>query len=303
MGWTQEVSNCSELKHLCDLPEARLLRMVCGSTCGCTDPLSQPFHKVGTWIFMGKTGRLWYDHFIILYIIFMDIFDHLRNEVVRGGCTDSCLKLGEQALENVECNDQPPGDLAEPFLWGPARFGFGWIWWLPPASAQVSVGGSSGTPIQMLCPTFLVIICHFSEDSFFLVSNKFLVCFFLIFVGMFVFGQGFDEQLLRPKQPKQQGFFVGDQGQERWCILRSYPWWQRWKSEDVLVCKIPLCSLHLCMKLKDECRNFTWTLTCSKAWWWCANCSLSCRFCCSNSVACSDLGRCRALSFHFSVRR
>lgn len=64
MGWTQEVSNCSELKHLCDLPEARLLRMVCGSTCGCTDPLSQPFHKVGTWIFMGKTGRLWYDHFI-----------------------------------------------------------------------------------------------------------------------------------------------------------------------------------------------------------------------------------------------
>lgn len=115
---------------------------------------------------------------IILYIIFMDIFDHLRNEVVRGGCTDSCLKLGEQALENVECNDQPPGDLAEPFLWGPARFGFGWIWWLPPASAQVSVGGSSGTPIQMLCPTFLVIICHFSEDSFFLVSNKFLVCFF-----------------------------------------------------------------------------------------------------------------------------
>lgn len=58
MGWTQEVSNCSELKHLCDLPEARLLRMVCGSTCGCTDPLSQPFHKVGTSVFMGKTGRL-----------------------------------------------------------------------------------------------------------------------------------------------------------------------------------------------------------------------------------------------------
>ena len=26
---------------------------------------------------------------------------------------------------------------------------------------------------------------------------------------MFVFGQGFDEELLRPKQPKQQGFFRG----------------------------------------------------------------------------------------------
>lgn len=92
----------------------------------------------------------------------------------------------------------------------------------------MSVGGSSGTPIQMLCPTFLVIICHFSEDSFFSgVQQIFGMFFFFNFVGMFVFGQGFDEELLRPKQPKQQGFFVGDQGQERWCILRSNPWWQR----------------------------------------------------------------------------
>ena len=50
------------------------------------------------------------------------------------------------------------------------------IRWLRPASAQVSVGGSSGTPIHMLCPIFLVIICHFSEDPFW--CPAFLLFFF-----------------------------------------------------------------------------------------------------------------------------
>lgn len=301
MGWTQEVSNCSELKHLCDLPEARLLRMVCGSTCGCTDPLSQPFHKVGTWIFMGKTGRLWYDHFIYHF------HGYFWPSPKRGGA----WWLYRFMLETWRAG------AGERWMQGPATWRLGWtfslgtgqVWFRVNLVASPSF--SPGERWRIFWDTYPDALSDFFGNNmsllrrliFFWCPTNFWYVFFFNFVGMFVFGQGFDEELLRPKQPKQQGFFVGDQGQERWCILRSNPWWQRWKSEDVLVCKIPLCSLHLCMKLKDECRNFTWTLTCSKAWWWCANCSLSCRFCCSNSVACSDLGRCRALSFHFSVRR
>ena len=162
---------------------------------------------------------------------------------MRGGCTDSCLKLGEQALENVECKDQPAG--GSTFLGG-TRFLKSFkkgkdglrrvqkflatfdlfqhqkcvlpsnlrglesdqIRWLRPA-AQVNVGGSSGTPIHMLCPTFSVIICHFSEDPF-LVSSIFAV----FFLGMFLV-KGFSLQI------------VGSRGLEQWCIRRSYPWWQR----------------------------------------------------------------------------
>eukprot|EP00439_Symbiodinium_sp_Y106_P069649 s538_g12.t1 len=75
LGDFREVGNCTEVQHLCDLPQARLLRMVCGATCGCTDPLSQPFHKV-----------------------------------IRGGCTESCLKLNEPLLGQVACKDQVPGE-------------------------------------------------------------------------------------------------------------------------------------------------------------------------------------------------
>ncbi|CAK9112678.1 unnamed protein product [Durusdinium trenchii] len=44
---TADVSRgCAGLKHLCNDPNARLLRMVCGHTCGCTDPLASAWHKV-----------------------------------------------------------------------------------------------------------------------------------------------------------------------------------------------------------------------------------------------------------------
>ena len=35
---------CAELADLCGLPDARLLRLTCGQTCGCTDPASSAWH-------------------------------------------------------------------------------------------------------------------------------------------------------------------------------------------------------------------------------------------------------------------
>ncbi|CAJ1387821.1 unnamed protein product [Effrenium voratum] len=37
---------CADLQFLCSLPDARLLRMVCGSTCGCNNPYASAWHKV-----------------------------------------------------------------------------------------------------------------------------------------------------------------------------------------------------------------------------------------------------------------
>eukprot|EP00913_Durusdinium_trenchii_P023691 g22254.t1 len=37
---------CQDMREQCKRPDARLLRMVCGVTCGCTDPLASPWHKV-----------------------------------------------------------------------------------------------------------------------------------------------------------------------------------------------------------------------------------------------------------------
>ncbi|CAE7655236.1 unnamed protein product [Symbiodinium sp. CCMP2456] len=39
-------TTCAELADLCSSPDARLLRMTCAETCGCTDPESSAWHKV-----------------------------------------------------------------------------------------------------------------------------------------------------------------------------------------------------------------------------------------------------------------
>ena len=41
-----DAPGCADLQHLCSLPDARLLRMVCGATCGCNDPYASAWHKV-----------------------------------------------------------------------------------------------------------------------------------------------------------------------------------------------------------------------------------------------------------------
>lgn len=37
--------SCADFKHLCDREDTRLLRLTCGETCGCTDPVSDPWYK------------------------------------------------------------------------------------------------------------------------------------------------------------------------------------------------------------------------------------------------------------------
>ena len=37
-------TTCAELADLCGLTDARLLRLTCGQTCGCTDPASSAWH-------------------------------------------------------------------------------------------------------------------------------------------------------------------------------------------------------------------------------------------------------------------
>ena len=41
-----KATTCKELKSSCFLPEARMLRLMCGQTCGCTDPMSSPLYKI-----------------------------------------------------------------------------------------------------------------------------------------------------------------------------------------------------------------------------------------------------------------
>lgn len=50
---------CDGLRHLCREPSARLLRFVCGVTCGCSDPLASPWHKAGEvlWCSKVKVGK------------------------------------------------------------------------------------------------------------------------------------------------------------------------------------------------------------------------------------------------------
>ena len=40
-------TTCEELADLCSMPDARLLRVVCGATCGCTELRTSAWHRVG----------------------------------------------------------------------------------------------------------------------------------------------------------------------------------------------------------------------------------------------------------------
>ena len=68
-------TTCAELADLCGRTDARLLRITCAETCGCTSPTSNPWHKVE-----------------------------------EEGCARGCLleaqaKLGDVACEDVAAND------------------------------------------------------------------------------------------------------------------------------------------------------------------------------------------------------
>ncbi|CAJ1384007.1 unnamed protein product [Effrenium voratum] len=62
---------CADVKFLCSRPDARLLRMVCGATCGCNDPFASAWHKVPS-----------------------------------QGCIPSCLQYATDQLAASTCEDQ-----------------------------------------------------------------------------------------------------------------------------------------------------------------------------------------------------
>ncbi|CAE7525601.1 unnamed protein product [Symbiodinium pilosum] len=75
-------TTCAELADLCGRPDARLLRITCGTTCGCTSPVSNPWYKVE-----------------------------------EQGCARPCLEWAELALPNVSCQDVPASDQAWRDFW------------------------------------------------------------------------------------------------------------------------------------------------------------------------------------------
>ncbi|CAE7289940.1 VPS11 [Symbiodinium natans] len=72
---------CDGVAHLCNMPDARLLRLMCGYTCGCTDPYSSsPWHRVQA-----------------------------------AGCSVACTARALTILATQPCEDQPAGDAWEAF--------------------------------------------------------------------------------------------------------------------------------------------------------------------------------------------
>ncbi|CAE7790008.1 unnamed protein product [Symbiodinium sp. CCMP2456] len=69
------VQSCQELRAHCDDADGRLLRLVCGDTCGCTDPFSSAWYKVQA-----------------------------------QGCSVSCLERRQPKLQNRSCQDLPVDD-------------------------------------------------------------------------------------------------------------------------------------------------------------------------------------------------
>eukprot|EP00435_Cladocopium_sp_Y103_P073536 s29_g44.t1 len=118
-------TSCENITHLCSRPDARLLRLMCGDTCGCTDPFSSPWHKVPS-----------------------------------QGCSDACTVRTQNILATQPCEDQPAGDVWKEFWDGyPAALAefYGQnvsgaaIW--PMASnvmAQLRVTGCSGLAVPEL---------------------------------------------------------------------------------------------------------------------------------------------------------
>jgi len=73
-------TSCENITQLCSRPDARLLRLMCGDTCGCTDPFSSPWHKVPS-----------------------------------QGCSDACTVRTQNILATQPCEDQPTGDVWKEF--------------------------------------------------------------------------------------------------------------------------------------------------------------------------------------------
>ncbi|CAK9029597.1 unnamed protein product [Durusdinium trenchii] len=72
LGRYDDISSCEQVADLCTLPEARLLRMICGITCNCTNPYATHWYKVPA-----------------------------------QGCSESCLQIAREHLASEDCEDRP----------------------------------------------------------------------------------------------------------------------------------------------------------------------------------------------------
>ncbi|CAE7827533.1 unnamed protein product [Symbiodinium sp. CCMP2456] len=77
-----DATTCAELADLCSMSDARLLRVVCGQTCGCTELRTSPWHKV----------------------------EHM-------GCAKPCLEEAEVKLQSASCEDDVLNDAGWQAFW------------------------------------------------------------------------------------------------------------------------------------------------------------------------------------------
>lgn len=77
-----DATTCAELADLCSMSDARLLRVVCGETCGCTEPRTSAWYKV----------------------------EHM-------GCATRCLAEAEAKLPSVSCEDDVINDAGWQAFW------------------------------------------------------------------------------------------------------------------------------------------------------------------------------------------
>ncbi|CAE7326383.1 unnamed protein product [Symbiodinium sp. CCMP2592] len=75
-------TTCAELADLCSMSDARLLRVACGETCGCTDLRSSAWHKVEA-----------------------------------QGCSKRCLAEAEVKLQTISCDDDVINDAGWQAFW------------------------------------------------------------------------------------------------------------------------------------------------------------------------------------------
>ena len=75
-----DARSCEEMRGMCNGVESRLLRMVCGETCGCTDPYSSAWYKVAA-----------------------------------HGCQPTCLQLAQASLSGGSCEDAANDEVWQAF--------------------------------------------------------------------------------------------------------------------------------------------------------------------------------------------
>eukprot|EP00439_Symbiodinium_sp_Y106_P047046 s80_g6.t1 len=104
-------TTCEELADLCSMPDARLLRVVCGATCGCTELRTSAWHKVESM-----------------------------------GCAKPCLEDAEAKLQGASCEDDVINDAGWQAFWH--QYEDALIGLYGPGVTQTQLFGSLNTTAQ-----------------------------------------------------------------------------------------------------------------------------------------------------------